>query len=87
MQATFTLTFNFAPAPQPIGITNSSFTGTEGQAFTGTIAPITGGTPPFTVAGDLSALGLAIDAQGNITGTPTVSGAQTATVTVTDSGA
>jgi hypothetical protein len=86
MKATFTLTFNIAPAPQPIAIQNFTFSGEVGTPFTGSLGTITGGSgAPFTVSGDLSSIGLVIDAQGNITGTPTQSGTFNPTITVADS--
>ena len=83
MQGTFTITFNITP--EPLQIANSTFSGTVGQPITGSLG-ISGGVPPDSVA-VTSGLpdGVTIDAQGNVSGTPTTAGTFTSTVTVVDS--
>lgn len=86
MQATFTITFVIAPAPQPLAIANSTFTGTVGTSISGTLG-ITGGAPPYTVNADPAALppGVTLDGTGNVGGTPTTEGTTSVPITVADS--
>lgn len=79
-------------AVAPLSIT-SPFTmpqATVGQAYSaniGTVANVTGGTPPYSYAlssGTLPA-GLALSATGTVSGTPTTAGTSNFSVTVTDS--
>jgi PKD repeat protein len=86
--ATKALSIVVAPPP-PLSITTASLPGgTEGVAYTTTLAA-TGGTPPYTwsiVSGALPA-GLGLDAgTGVISGTPTASGTSSFTVQVAASG-
>ncbi len=90
VQANFTLTFVIAPAPPPpIQAADLTFPGTVGTAEAGSMQ-LSGGTPPYSVAvADPTTLppGVGIDAQGNVSGTPTQAGTFSVPVVVTDAGA
>lgn len=90
-QISFTVNIVISPAAQALAAVSDplNLTGTVGQAFTAALASnVQGGTPPYTlvITGNLP-VGLAADASGNITGTPTTSGTTTLSVGVTDAGA
>ncbi|PPU76661.1 putative Ig domain-containing protein [Xanthomonas cucurbitae] len=62
--------------------------GTAGQAYTAAITPATGGTVPYSYALSAGALpaGIVVDAAtGGLSGTPTIAGSFTFTLTVSDS--
>jgi hypothetical protein len=73
----------------PLSITPSSLpAGTVGTAYTTTTLAVAGGTAPYTwvVTGALPA-GLALSSAHVLSGTPTVAGISTITVTITDANA
>jgi hypothetical protein len=71
---------------QPPSITTTSLPGGFTQtAYTAPAITATGGTPPYTFSATGLPTGLAISADGVISGTPTVAGTSTPTITVTDS--
>jgi large repetitive protein len=82
-----------ASGPFRINITTAGLTLGSGSAAGGMVGQpysqcvtVNGGTPPFTFSATLPAAGLSIDpATGCISGTPTVGGAVTVTIGVTDS--
>lgn len=89
VQAKFTLSFVIAPAPEPLTLTTTSFSGQVGAPLSGSVGEA-GGTPPLALSvDDPSTLppGVTVDAQGNVAGTPTAPGTFSVPVTVTDSGA
>lgn len=87
MQAKFTLSFVIS-APQ-IQAADLTFPDVVGQPESGNMQ-LSGGTPPYKVSVDDSTTlppGVSVDAQGNVSGTPTQAGTFSVPVTVTDSGA
>lgn len=88
-QAKFTLIFTEAPAPlPPIQLTTSAFSGVVGVPESGSLGPEGGAGGPYVVTVDPTTpppAGVSIDAQGNVTGTPTVAGTTSVNVTVADS--
>lgn len=91
LKANFTLTFTIAPADtgNPLTLDNTSFTGKVGVAgITPNVLGIKGGDGTGKiVAVDTTALppGVTLDADGNITGTPTQDGTFTVGISVADS--
>jgi len=89
VQANFVLTFVISPAaPPPIQAADLTFPDTVGVPEAGSMQ-LSGGTPPYTVTVvDPTTLppGVTVDAQGNVSGTPTTPGTFSVPVTVTDSG-
>ena len=73
------------PPPAPLAVTSGTVTGTAGTALAAVIQA-TGGTTPFTFTVTGLPDGLAADALGNVTGTPTAAGSTDAQVSVTDAG-
>ena len=82
------ITINVAPAAAPLSVDASGVPATAqvGVAYSGKIVA-SGGTPPYTFTDTGNALppGLALNADGTITGTPTAAGSDVDTIDVTDS--
>ena len=89
-QVSFSVNIVISPAaPPPLTKISDplNLNGTVGQPFTASLTSnVQGGTPPYSavVSGTLPD-GLTADATGNISGTPTVAGTTTLSVTVSDS--
>lgn len=81
-----TVSVTIAPAPEtPLSLSAVLPGGTVGQAYSGT-STASGGKPPYTYTSATLPAGTSIaPSSGNVTGTPTASGTDSATVTVTDS--
>jgi hypothetical protein len=82
--AVLTLTLG---APGPLQVTTTTaLTGTQGQPFD-SVLEATGGIGPYTwsISSGTLPSGLALDASGDISGTPTDAGSSTITVEATDS--
>ena len=81
----FQLTINPMIPPLAIASTSPLPPATEGQAYSFTFQA-TGGTPPYTWSTtDTLPAGLMLSSMGMVSGTPTVSGSFTFSVTVMDS--
>lgn len=74
MQAKFVITFTEVVAVPPIILTTTSFSGIVGTPESGSLGPTGGNGGPYTVTVDPTTPlpdGVLMDAQGNISGTPT----------------
>jgi hypothetical protein len=80
-----TVTPSSVSCPGPSLACTSTNTGTVGVPFNSAAITVTGGIPPYTFTATGLPPGLTISPSGTISGTPTVSGSFTYTVTVTDS--
>lgn len=96
-QVQLVVTFNIAPAPQPLAETQTSATvnAQAGTAFSsGSVDVVSGGVPPYSLSVDAASaaqlppgVSMAIDANGNVSfsGTPSVAGTGVVTIDITDS--
>jgi hypothetical protein len=79
-------TFSLIVATAPLSITSTSLPNpTAGTAYSATVAA-TGGVPPYTFSATGLPAGLSISSSGAISGTTTVPGSASVSVTVKDSG-
>lgn len=95
-QVQLTVTFNIAPAVQPLAETTTAVTvnGTSGVALSGNSGDvISGGVPPYTVTVDAASpsqlppgVTASVDGSGNVvfSGTPTTAGTGTVLLDITD---
>ncbi len=86
----FTVNISISAAPLTVAADPVNVTGQVGSPVNASLGSnVNGGTPPvnFAVTGGSLPAGLALDAQGNLTGTPTSPGTTTVEVTATDAGA
>lgn len=86
-RGTFQVTLTVEPAPEPLAVASPEDLGQVGAPFLNPALMITGGTPPYTVSVTGGALpdGVAIDANGNFSGTKNAAGSFDVTVEVADS--
>jgi len=87
----FTVNITIAPAAVPLSAVSDplNLSGQVGVPFSASLASnVQGGTPPYklTTTGTLPA-GIVDDGTGNLSGTPTVAGTSTLSVSASDSGA
>ena len=90
MKGVFTVTFKVEPGtPPPLEVDSPEDLGQVGGPLQVPALEITGGTPPYTVALDPSSgplpPGVSMDANGNLSGTPTAPGSFEVVVDVSDS--
>lgn len=87
LKAAFTLTFKIAPAENQIAISQSEFDGTVGAALSGNVG-MSGGNGALSMnVPDPTQIppGVSLDANGNVSGTPTAAGTFEVGVEVSDS--
>jgi hypothetical protein len=77
-------TFAFAYGSSPV-VSGSPAGGTVGTPYLDKSIAVSGGTSPYTVTATGLPPGLTIKSSGTISGTPTVAGTYTPTITATDS--
>ena len=90
-QISFTVNIVINPAAKPLAVVADplNLSGQVGVPFSASLASnVAGGTPPYKLnVGGTPPAGLAVDAAGDISGTPTAEGTTTLSVSVSDSGA